>query len=106
MLHTKFRPATENPLTLAPIGPQRVGPLVLVLVVVLVLEGDFCVGVVLAPGPDRAPVPGARGRAPSSGECRHLRKFLTLMTKMRQAPPLLPRFFSLCPIRTGLLRIC
>jgi len=32
--------------------------------------------------------------------------FLTLMTKMRQAPPLWPRFFSLYPIRPSLLRIC
>jgi hypothetical protein len=31
---------------------------------------------------------------------------LTLMTKMRQTPPLLPRFFSLYPIRPSLLRIC
>ena len=106
MLRTKSRPATENPLTLAPIGPQRVGPPRPRTRRRPRPREDFCVGVVLAPGPDRPPVPGARGRAPSSGECRHLRNFLTLMTKMRQAPPLWPRFFSLYPIRPSVLRIC
>ena len=57
--------------------------------------------------PRRSQIVLPRARtAPSRDTANTAGNFLTLMTKMLQAAPLLPRFFSLYPIRPSLLRIC